>query len=89
MAFKPNNLSALTYANGFTVWHYRTEDASTTVDAVGYFNAAADVLRVGDFIFANCSIAGTPSSGVMIVRTNTNGVVDVSDMSVLGPNNTR
>ena len=89
MAFKPDNLSALTYANGFTVWHYRTEDTSTVVDTVGYFNAAADIMRVGDFIFANCGVAGTPSNGVMIVRTNANGVVDVSDMSILGPNNTR
>jgi hypothetical protein len=53
MAFKPSDLSALAYANGFTLWHYRTTDSSTTVDTTGYFNQAAGILRVGDFIFGN------------------------------------
>ena len=28
MAYDASNLSALTYANGFTLWHYRTSDAA-------------------------------------------------------------
>jgi len=44
MAYDPNNLSALTYANGFTLWHYKTPDSTTTVDTSGYFNEAAGML---------------------------------------------
>lgn len=84
MAYDPNNLSALAYANGFTLWHYRTTDAATTVDTSGYFNAAANMLRIGDFIIAN---AGT-QSGVFIVKSNAAGVVDVSNLSPFGGTDT-
>jgi outer membrane protein assembly factor BamB len=88
MAYDSNNLSALTYANGFTLWHYKTPDAAIDVDSAGYFNPAAGMLRVGDFIFANASITGTVESGVFIVGSNTGGVVDVSDITAFGDDNT-
>ena len=31
MAFNPSGLSALAYANGFTLWHYKTIDAADVV----------------------------------------------------------
>ncbi len=87
MAFNSASLSALTYANGFTLWHYRTPDGNTDVDTAGYFNAASAMVRVGDFIFANCSVTATPTNGVFVVTTNTGGVVDVSNMSPFGSAN--
>ena len=39
MAYQSKNLSALGYANGFTLWHYRTSDLAAEVDNAGYFNA--------------------------------------------------
>ncbi|MCC2662612.1 MAG: uncharacterized protein K0R41_627 [Geminicoccaceae bacterium] len=84
MAYDSNNLSALTYANGFTLWHYKTPDAALTVDTTGYFNEAASMLRVGDFIFANASITGTVQSGVFIVNSNAAGIVDVADITGFG-----
>lgn len=77
MAYDPNNLSALAYANGFTLWHYRTADDAGDVDTTGYFNAAANMLRLGDFVIANTA----SQSGVFIVTSNANGVVDVSDLT--------
>lgn len=77
MAYNANNLSALTYANGFTLWHYKTPDAASAVDADGYFNGAANMLRVGDFVFVNTSIASTVASSVKIVASNSGGSVDV------------
>ena len=54
MAFKSRELSVLAYANGFTLWHYRTEDApETVVDVAGYFDSACDMLRGGDQIIVN------------------------------------
>ena len=88
MAYDPNNLSALTYANGFTLWHYKTADGAVDVDTAGYFNPAAGMLRVGDFIFANASITGTVESGVFIVSANAGGEVDVTDITGFGENDT-
>jgi outer membrane protein assembly factor BamB len=84
MAYDPHNLSALTYANGFTLWHYKTPDAASVVDSTGYFNNAAGMLRVGDFIFANANISGSVQSGVFIVNSNVAGVVDVADITTFG-----
>jgi outer membrane protein assembly factor BamB len=88
MAYDSNNLSALTYANGFTLWHYKTDDDAAVVDTAGYFNDAAGMLRVGDFIFGNFDLDGTPSHGVMAVVSNTAGVVDVADANAFGNANT-
>jgi hypothetical protein len=84
MAYNPASLSALSYANGFTLWYYRTPDPAATVDNTGYFNAAASMLRVGDFIFGNCNTGGTIESGVFVVRLNSGGVVDVSNITSFG-----
>jgi outer membrane protein assembly factor BamB len=84
MAYDPNNLSALTYATGFTLWHYKTADGAPDVDRAGYFNPAAGMLRVGDYIFANASITGTVESGVFIVAANADGEVDVTGITSFG-----
>jgi hypothetical protein len=88
MAYNPANLSALSYANGFSLWHYRTSDAAAEVDNIGYFNAANRMLRVGDFIFANTGIGGVQGHGVFVVLTNVNGVVDCSNITPFGTVNT-
>jgi cell wall-associated NlpC family hydrolase len=88
MAYDASNLSALTYANGFTLWHYKTSDAATVVDGNGYFSEAASMLRVGDFVFANTGIGGTVASGVFIVASNSGGVVDVTNLTGFGGSNT-
>lgn len=52
MAYNPNNLSAMAYANGQTVWAYRTRDDHTgLVLEGGYFNEAASMLRSDDPIY--------------------------------------
>ena len=79
MAYDSSNLSALAYANGFTLWHYKTADPDTDIDTSGYFDEAANMLRVGDFIFANTG--GSPAHGVFVVLSNSGGVVDVSDLT--------
>lgn len=50
MAFDPSALNVIGYAHGFTLWHYRSDDAD--IDAPDYFAAAADLLRPGDFVLA-------------------------------------
>lgn len=52
MPFTSRELSILAYANGFTLWHYRTPDPLDSVLASGggYFAAADELLRPGDQI---------------------------------------
>jgi outer membrane protein assembly factor BamB len=88
MAYAPKNLSALAYANGFTLWHYKTPDPALEVDTAGYFNGAATMLRDGDFIMANTNIGGTLQSGMFIVKSNTGGVVDIANIADFGALNT-
>lgn len=80
MAYASKDLSVLAYANGFTLWHYTTADLAADVDTSGYFNDAADMLRVSDIIVANTG----SGSGFFLVNANAAGVVDVADMTAVG-----
>jgi hypothetical protein len=57
MPFSPTRLAALTTANGFTLWHYRTEDDRATVLAPGYFAAAPTALLPGDVVIVQAADA--------------------------------
>ncbi len=89
MAYVSRNLSVLAYANGFTLWHYTTPDAANTVDTAGYFNGAAEMMRVGDVILANTDTGGAPKGGLLLVSANAGGVVDVNDLTQVGAADTR
>jgi hypothetical protein len=84
MAYKSSDLSVIAYANGFTLWHYTTPDTAAAVDTSGYFDDAADMLRVGDMILANTGSGGALVSGILHVSSNTGGVVDVDDLTQVG-----
>jgi hypothetical protein len=88
MAFKSRNLSVLAYANGFTLWHYTTPDPAADVDTAGYFNAAADMVRVGDMVLANVDTDGAPASGIFLINANAAGVVDAADLTAVGGTDT-
>lgn len=76
MAYNSSDLSVLAYANNFTLWHYTTTDANVT-DA-GYFNKAADMMRVGDIVIANVDTDGTPVNKFYVVTGNTGSAVTVT-----------
>ena len=76
MALTINDLSVLAYANKFTMWHYTTIDALVT--GAGYFDGAAEMLRVNDLIIVNSDTAGTPDTKFYIVTANTGSVVTIS-----------
>lgn len=88
MAFANNNFSVLAYANGFTLWHYRSTDTATTVDTSGYFNAAANMVRVGDMILANVGPNGSVSHGVFVVTADDGTTVDVANLTNFASSNT-
>jgi hypothetical protein len=88
MAYSPEDLSVLAYANGFTLWHYTTTDSAATTDTSGYFNRASDMLRVGDMILANVDTSGTPGAGIFLVNSNSGGVVDIANLTPVGASDT-
>ncbi|OUU63400.1 MAG: hypothetical protein CBC24_09190 [Candidatus Pelagibacter sp. TMED64] len=90
MAFVKNDLSLVSYSgNGFHIWHYTTNDTSNTVDAANYFNEAANEMNVGDIIFANIDVDGTPSYGMMVVNANSGTAVDVANVTSLSGSDDR
>ena len=78
MTFKTSDLSVLAYANKFTLWHYVTEDDDVTT--AGYFDNAADMLRVNDLIIANVDTDGSTATATVfyVVTANTGSAVTVS-----------
>ena len=88
MAYVSKNLSVLAYSNGFTLWHYTTPDTAATVDTSGYFSTASDMVRVGDMILANTDTGASYATGVFVVASNANGVVDVANLTPFNAVNT-
>ncbi len=80
MAYTAKNLSVLAYANGFTLWHYTTTDTAAETEAANYFDAAADLLRVGDLILVNADTDGTPASRLTGIASIVSGVVTLGQV---------
>jgi hypothetical protein len=63
--------------NAPTIWTYSTTDTVTGTGGVragGYFNAAANRLKVGDLIYV-CGQASPFQAVLLVVRSNTRSVV--------------
>ena len=59
MSFAVRNLSVLAYANGFTLWHYKSGgDSLREVSHPGYFDDAVDMLASGDMMMVSTSTGG-------------------------------
>lgn len=59
MAFAIRNLSVLAYANGFTLWHYKSPaDDLATISADHYLADASDMLTPGDLVMVS-AVGGT------------------------------
>lgn len=76
MSLNTSNLSVLAYANNFTLWHYTTTDSAVT--GAGYFNNAADMLRVNDLLIATYATGGKPGTKFYIVTANTGSSVTIA-----------
>lgn len=51
MPFTIRHLSVLAYANGFTLWHYKSsKDKLATVLGDNYFREAEDMVTIGDIV---------------------------------------
>ena len=75
MTLNTKNLSVLSYANGFTLWHLATSDTLAYVDTVGYLNSVATMVRKKDMLF----ISASDGTGLFCVSSNINGVVGLNN----------
>lgn len=78
MAFKNRDCSVIAYANGFTLWHYSSNEnifAEIAVD--GFFNPMATLCAVGDIIIIN----GTDTTGMRRIVSIDNGQVKLAKLS--------
>jgi hypothetical protein len=59
MAFAIRNLSVLAYANGFTLWHYKSsKDTLDRISGGNYLGDASDMLTAGDLIMVTAADGG-------------------------------
>ena len=68
------------------LFSYTSTDAHTVVDGSGYLNAVSDEVAVGDMVIVRGN-TGTPASATCtmhIVVSNSNGVVDLSNGTIIG-----
>lgn len=50
MPFQNHDLSVLSYAKGFTLWVYPTQDDEKTVESIGYFQSSENGLTTHDVV---------------------------------------
>ena len=56
--FAIRNLSVLSYAQGFTCWHYRRRGPLAETLEPGFFNPASDMMEQGDMIMISAADGG-------------------------------
>ena len=75
MTYDARQMSALTYANGFTLWHYRTDDGFEEVVGEGYFDDAHNLVRDGDIVICAVDAGGDVSRTFMGIMRKHGGRV--------------
>lgn len=53
MAFENKNMAVIAYADGFTMWHYKTTDLLIDITKPGYFNDILKISNTGDVVIIN------------------------------------
>lgn len=71
MTFKHKNFSVIAYANGFTLWHYSSnEETLEEIEQDNYFGIVYTLMNNGDIII----IAGKTGTGIRQIELNENKV---------------
>ena len=50
MALNTKQLAVMAYANGFTIWSYKTKDFMLDIIDKGYFDSCSNIFENGDLI---------------------------------------
>ena len=78
-----STVAASKAGNSPALYAYKTTDAIADVNTAGYFNALSGVLSVGDLIYCVTSTGSTAVATLVYVVSNSAGVVDVNDGTIL------
>lgn len=78
---KLNRLAVLAYANGFTLWHYRSEDDAAESAKAGYWSPARGLLHPGDFIFGRYGAGAARRWGYNLILANNGTSVAVGEVA--------
>ena len=81
-----NVIGAAKKGNAPSMYTYTSADAIADVNTAGYFNDLSNTLAVGDIIFVHDS--ATPTLSIVMVASNTSGVVDVTDGTTIAMTDT-
>ncbi|CAB4219410.1 hypothetical protein UFOVP1619_11 [uncultured Caudovirales phage] len=72
MNVQVRNLSVLSYAQGFSLWHYKLGERNVgDIWQPGYFSTSVDMFEIGDMIL----VSGSSGSTIVMVSSKTDGVV--------------
>ena len=82
--FKPGDRTG----NAPAIHSYRTNDTQADVNTSGYFNNVSQHVDAGDLIYGYVDVDGTPAYVLFPVVSNSGGVVDVADGTVLAATDT-
>ena len=64
MAFEHRNLSVIAYANGWTLWNYKTQDKINDLQGEYFPKRVRDLMAVGDIIIVNA----TNETGIRCIK---------------------
>lgn len=84
MSFNLVNLSALSYSNDFTLWHYKTTDILHEGDDYWSNSSTSRMFKLGDFIICNSGVdSTTPAHHILVVvhlneKEQTVGIVSLT-----------
>lgn len=71
MAFQHKNFNVIAYANGFTLWHYSSnEETLEEIEQDNYFGTVYTLMNDGDIVI----ITGKTDSGIRQISLNENKV---------------
>ena len=77
MTFSVRDLSVLAYANGFTLWHYKTgKDSLDGTSVPGFFADAGDMMAAGDMLM----VSGAGGAKMLCVAMVSAGTVVTAPM---------
>ena len=89
MSFNLVNLSALSYSNGFTLWHYKTTDILHEGDDYWSNPSTSRMFRLGDFIICNSGVdTPTPANHLLVVvhldeKEQTVGIISMAGVRLV------
>ena len=89
MSFNLANLSALSYSNGFTLWHYKTTDFLNEGDDYWSNSSTIRMFRLGDLIICNSGVdTPTPANHLLVVvhldeKEQTVGIVSLAGVRLV------